>query len=233
MSAEPVVLVPGLLCTGDLFGPQIAWLGGTGRAAIVADHTRDETLAGIAARLLAAAPARFALAGLSMGGYVALEVMRQAPERVTRLALLDTSARADTPAQTERRHALIAQAEAGDFAGVKAALWPLFVRPERHADAALKARVVAMMDATGAQAFVRQERAIMGRPDSRVGLAAIEIPALVLVGADDALTPPELSREIGEAIEWASVVVVPACGHLATLEDPETVNRAIAAWLAA
>jgi pimeloyl-ACP methyl ester carboxylesterase len=233
VSAEPVVLVPGLLCTGDLFGPQRAWLEASGRAAIVADHTRDETVAGIATRLLAAAPERFALAGLSMGGYVALEVMRRAPARVTRLALLDTSARADTPAQTARRHELVAQAEGGDFAGVKDALWPLFVRPARHADAALKARVVAMMDATGPAAFVRQERAITSRPDGRAGLADIEVPTLVLVGADDALTPPDLAREIGEAIEWASVTVVPDSGHLATLESPEVVNRALGAWLAA
>jgi pimeloyl-ACP methyl ester carboxylesterase len=232
MADDTLVLVPGLTCTRDLFAPQIEALGGT-RPIMVADHMQDNTLAGIARRLLAQAPERFALAGLSMGGYIALEVMRQAPGRVTRLALLDTSARPDTPDQRAWREGLIRRAQAGRFADVQAELWPRFVHPDRLDDRDLKATVLRMMTDTGPEVFVRQERAIMARPDSRPDLPQIEIPVLVLVGAQDLSTPPELAREMAEAIEWASLVVVPDCGHLSTLERPEAVTHALEAWLAA
>ena len=231
MSEEALVLVPGLNCTDALFGPQVAALAG--RPVIVADHRQDASVAAIAARLLAAAPARFALAGLSMGGYVALEVLRQAPERVARLALLDTSARADTDEARERRRRQIALAEEGRFAEVKEELWPRLVHPDRLGDEALKRVVVGMMDETGPETFVRQLRAIMGREAALALLPGIEVPTLVLVGDADALTPPELSREMAERIEWASLVVVPACGHLSALEQPQAVTEAMRAWLAA
>ena len=232
MADDTLVLVPGLNCTGDLFAPQIQAFRGS-RPVVVADHTRDDNLPAIAARLLAHAPERFALAGLSMGGYIALEVMRQAPGRVTRLALLDTSARPDTADRREWRQRLIGLAQAGRFLEVHAELWPRLVHPDRLGDGELEATVLRMLTDTGADAFVRQERAIMARPDSRPDLPQIEIPALVLVGAEDASTPPELAREMAEAIEWASLVVVPDCGHLSTLERPEAVTRALEAWLTA
>lgn len=227
---EPLVLVPGLACTADLFAAQVAALGG-GRPVTVADHDQDDTLAGIAGRLLAAAPERFALAGLSMGGYVALEVLRQAPGRVARLALLDTSARPDTEEARANRERLMALASAGRFDEVGEALWPRLVAPERLDDRALKEIVERMRQETGAEAFVRQQRAILARPDSRPDLPDIEIPTLVLVGEADIVTPPEVAREMAEAIEWASLVVVPGAGHLTALERPEAVTRALAAWL--
>lgn len=229
--AEALVLVPGLNGTGDLFGPQIAALAAS-RRILVADVAADAAIAGMARRLLDAAPARFALAGLSMGGYVALDILRQAPERVTHLALLDTTARADAPESRERREELIALAEAGRFEEVHAALWPRLVHPARRSDRALEAVVLAMMRATGPEAFVRQERALMARPDARDLLPSIEIPTLVLVGVQDAITPPELAREMAEAVEWASLVVVPDCGHLSSLERPDDVTAALSAWLA-
>lgn len=227
---ETLVLVPGLNCTRALFAPQIEALSATCRI-IIADQRQDDSTGTMAARLLAEAPERFAVAGLSMGGYVALETLRQAPERVTHLALLDTSARADTPEAGANRERLIAQAESGRFEEVHRTLWPRLVHPDRLQDGALESVVLQMMRDTGADAFVRQERAIMARQDLRPLLPGIEIPTLVLVGEQDVLTPPELSREIAEAIEWASLVVVPECGHLSTLEQPEAVNRALDAWL--
>jgi pimeloyl-ACP methyl ester carboxylesterase len=169
--AETLVLVPGLNCTKALFAPQIARLR-AGREIVVADHSRDETMAGIAERLLAAAPARFALAGLSMGGYVALEVMRQAPERVTRLALLDTNARADTAERRAIREKQIALSLGGRFREVTEEIWQRSVAGDRLGDPALRRVYDAMAEETGPQIFVRQLRAIMSRGDSRALLRA-------------------------------------------------------------
>ncbi len=142
----------------------------------VADHTRDDTIAAIARRILAAAPPRFALAGLSMGGYIAFEIMRQAPQRVAKLALLDTGPRAETPQQTEGRRPRIELARAGRFAEVEDGLFPLLVHRDRHGDAALKSIVRAMGEETGAEVFLRQQQAIMGRADSRPALGGHCMP---------------------------------------------------------
>lgn len=227
---ESLMLVPGLNCTEELFRPQVEALSGDYDIR-VADHRQDETIPMIAARILAGAPERFAIAGLSMGGYITLEVLRQAPGRVTRLALLDTTARPDTEEGRRNRERLIGFAQSGRFEEVHPVLWPRLVHPARYGDKALEAVVIKMMRETGPEAFVRQQRAIMGRPDSRSMLPGIEIPTLVLVGDQDAITPPEMAREMAEAIEWASLVVVPECGHLSTLERPQAVNQALSAWL--
>jgi len=226
-----IVLVPGLNCSARLYAEQVPALWGCGPITI-ADHRRDDSVGAIAARILAMAPPRFALAGLSMGGYVALAIVRAAPERVARLALLDTSARPDTPEQTEPRHSMIALAESGRFAEVPDLLFPVFVHRDRHGDEALRRIVRTMAEETGPQAFVRQQRAIMTRPDCRVLLKSIRCPTLVLVGDGDALTPPVLSEEIAAGIAGARLVRVPDCGHLSTLERPEAVNRALVEWLA-
>lgn len=229
--AETLVLIPGLACTARLFEPQIAALADE-RMILIADHTRDDSVPAIAARLLREAPERFALAGLSMGGYIALEVLRQAPERVARLALLDTSARPDSVEASQDRERLIALADAERFEDIHSRLWPRLVHPDRQGDQALQEVVFGMMRETGAEAYVRQQRAIMARADSRPTLPGIEIPTLVLVGEGDAITPPEIAREMAEMIEWASLVVVPESGHLSTLEQPEKVTQALGLWLA-
>ena len=228
--AETLVLIPGLACTARLFEPQIAALS-AGRTIVVADHTQDDSIAAIAARLLREAPGRFDLAGLSMGGYIAMEVMRQAPERVKRLALLDTSARPDTPEASQDRKRLIALAEAGRFQEIHSALWPRLVHPDHRDDQALQDIMFGMMREAGAEAYIRQQRAIMARADSRPLLPGTEIPTLVLVGESDAITPPEIARETAEMIEWASLVVVPEAGHMSTLEQPERVTQALQLWL--
>ena len=228
--AETLVLIPGLACTSRLYEPQIAALS-PGRSIIVADHTRDDSIRGIAARLLQDAPERFSLAGLSMGGYIALEVMRQAPQRVERLALLDTSARPDSPEASRDRERLIALAEAGRLEDIHSKLWPRLVHPAHQADEALQDLVIGMMQETGADAYIRQQRAIMTRADSRPLLPGIEIPTLVLVGEGDAITPPDIAREMAEMVEWASLVIIPESGHLSTLEQPERVTQALRLWL--
>lgn len=229
---EPVhtVLVPGLLCTPRLYQEQIPALWRLG-AVTVADHTRDGGMSGIALRVLSAAPERFALVGLSMGGYVALEIMRQAPERVVKLALLDTTARPDAPEQTESRQRQIELARNGRFGEIARLLFPRFVAAARHGDRALEAIVRKMADDTGADAFVRQQTAIMSRADSRPGLAAIGCPTLVVVGEQDTLTPPDRAAEMAAAIQNASQIVVPDCGHLCALEQPEALTRALVDFL--
>jgi pimeloyl-ACP methyl ester carboxylesterase len=228
--AETLVLIPGLANTPRLYESQIPAIARE-RTIFVADHTRDDSLPAIAARLLREVPGRFALAGLSMGGYVAMEVMRQAPERVKRLALLDTSARPDTPEARADRERMIALAQAGRFEDIISRLWPRLVHPDHQDDEKLRGVVTAMMQDVGAEAYIRQQRAIMTRPDSRPLLPGIEIPTLILVGEEDAITPPDIAREMAEMIEWASLVVIPGSGHLSSLERPEEVTRALRLWL--
>jgi len=227
----PIVLVPGLCCSARLYADQIPPLWRFGPIQ-VADHTRADSMEAIAAGILNDAPPRFALAGLSMGGYIALTILQQAPDRVARLALLDTSARPETPEQTARRRPQIALAEGGRFAEVSAMQFPIFVHRNRHGDMALKERVRTMAEETGAEAFLRQQRAIITRGDARPLLPSIKCPTLVLVGDGDELTPPALSQEIAAGIAGSRLVVVPDCGHLSTMERPEQVNTALVEWMA-
>lgn len=229
---EPLLLVPGLNCTGDLFAPLIDVLSARMRV-MVADVARDATIASMAGRVLASAPERFALAGLSMGGYVALEIMRLASARVTRLALLDTSARPDTVEASQRRRDLVRIAETGPAAvdEIHRLLWPRLVHPSRQADAQLEGVVHGMARATGPVAFARQQAAIMGRMDSRPFLSAVQVPTLVLVGEDDAITPPEHAAEMASLIPSAKLVLVSDCGHLSVLERPAATLAAVETWL--
>ena len=232
MTERPhLLLLPGLLCDDRLWQPQVDALSDIAEI-VIADMTRDDTLAGMAARALDAVPEDFALAGLSMGGYAAFEIMRQAPERVTRLALLDTGARADTPEQTTRRKDLIALADRGEFKAVSPRLLPLFVHETRLNDDALISDVSAMADSVGKDAFLRQQKAIMHRPDSRPGLSRVDCPTLVLCGRQDVLTPPDLSEEIAALIAGADLILIDDCGHFSTMERPAAVNAALASWLA-
>lgn len=228
---QDLILVPGLTCTRALWAAQIAGLASAARIA-VADHTRHSTIADIAAALLAEAPPRFALAGLSMGGYIAFEVMRQAPERVTRLALLDTSAKPFNPAATAQRTAIIEKAHRDGMDAVLAELMPVFIHPTRLSDRALVDAVTQMGRDTGPVVFERQQRALMARADSRPTLAAIRCPTLVLTGAEDLLTPVAEHDEIAKGIAGARLEVVRDCGHLSTMERPDAVTAAMRDWLA-
>jgi pimeloyl-ACP methyl ester carboxylesterase len=199
----------------------------------VANHTHDDSMAGIARRILSEAPPRFALIGLSMGGYVAFEILRQAPGRVAKLVLLDTTARPDAPEQTEARKRQIEMAQDGRFDGIAQLLFPRFVAASRHGDRELQSLVRAMAEQTGPEAFVRQQTAIMNRADSRPTLKDIRSPTLVVVGADDTLTPPDRAAEMAAAIPGARQIVVPNCGHLSTLEQPQAVTESLRDFLSA
>jgi pimeloyl-ACP methyl ester carboxylesterase len=232
MTRAPLVLLPGLLCDAALWAPQVAALADIAEPR-VADLTRDDDIGAMAARVLAEAPPRFALAGLSMGGYVSFEVMRRAPERLTRLALLDTSARPDTPERAQVRRDFIALARGGGFRGLTPRLLPQWVHASRMADPTFVEAVTSMTLRVGRDAFIRQQMAILGRPDSRPGLSRIRVPTLVLCGRQDQATPVEVAREIASDIEGARLVVVEECGHLATMERPDEVSAAMRAWISA
>jgi pimeloyl-ACP methyl ester carboxylesterase len=229
-SSLPILLIPGLGCTARLYAEQLPALWTFGPVT-VADHRRADSMDAIARQILDAAPPRFALAGLSMGGYIALAIMRIASERVVRLALLDTGARSDTLEASEKRKASIALAKAGKLDEINAMLWPVLVHKDRQGDAALRKIAGDMTLAAGAEAFIRQQTAIMTRPDSRPGLPAITCPTLILVGDGDQLTPPALSEEMASLIPGSRLVVVPDCGHLSTLERPEMVTQALVEWI--
>jgi pimeloyl-ACP methyl ester carboxylesterase len=226
-----LVLIPGLLCDATLWRAQIEDLADMAQP-WVADVTGDDSIAAMAQRVLAEAPpGRFTLAGLSMGGYVAQAIMRAAPDRVARLALLDTSARADTAEQSARRRGLIELAEKGEFQGVTPRLLPVFLHPDRLSDKPLTDAVMAMTARVGKDAFLRQQRAIIGRIDNRPNLPAISCPTLVLCGREDQLTPLAGHEEIASLIPGARLEVIEECGHLSTMERPWEVSVALRQWL--
>lgn len=228
----PILLVPGLGCSARLYAPQLAALWQLGPVTI-ANHTTSGTMAGIGKAILEQAPPRFHLIGLSMGGYIAFELLRQEPGRIAKLALLDTGSRADLPEQTERRRKLIAMAREDRLGLVNDVLWPLLVHESRTADRELRAIVDSMLTEVGAAAFIRQQEALIGRPDSRPGFGAVRSPTLVVVGDGDRLTPPELSVEIAGGIAGARLETVAQCGHLSTLERPEAVTKLLVDWISA
>jgi pimeloyl-ACP methyl ester carboxylesterase len=226
----PILLVPGLGGSPRIYAPLVPPLWRCGPVT-VANHIRDDSMGAIARRILAEAPPRFALAGHSMGGYIAFEIMRQAPERVARLALINTQARPDTPEASERRRGQIARVQAGEYHAVLDQLFPGFVHPSRRGDAGLRQLVHDMGDDIGADAFVRQLTAIMGRADSRPTLAAIACPTLVLSGDEDNTIANSLSVEIADGIQGAKLTIIPQCGHFSQVEQPRAVADALVEWL--
>lgn len=227
---QPVVFLPGLICDARLWRDVIDGLS-LSIAPMVADLRLDDTIAAMAERTLAVAPPRFALAGLSMGGYVALEIMRQAPDRVTHLALLDTSARADTEERRDIRRRGIELAGQGKFVGVSRGLLPTLLAPH-NLDTPLAEDVQAMSERVGKDVYVRQQKAIMGRINSVPELGRIACPTLVGVGEVDQLTPPELAEEMAAHIPGAELVRFPQAGHLPTMENPPAVIAAFKDLLA-
>lgn len=225
-----ILLLPGLLNDASLFTDQVAALSPLG-VVEVGDLTTAGTIPEMAASVLKAASAeRFVLLGLSLGGYVAFEIMRQAPERVAGLVLMDTTARPDTDEATAKREALIKLA-ATDLDAVTEQLLPRLSHPERMNLPSVRGVVQSMATSLGKEVFVRQQRAIMGRPDSRPTLATITCPTLVICGRDDLITPPELATEMADGIRHASLSIIEHCGHLATLDQPEEVNRLLVDWI--
>ena len=230
-SSLPLILVPGLACSPRIYAPQIPALWQQGPV-ILANHIRDNTMAGIAKRILDEAPPRFAIAGHSMGGYIALEVIRQAPERVTRLGLLSTSARPELPEVSEKRRDWIAEVRQGGYNTVMERLFANFVHPELKSDAALRQIVMDMAGDVGPERFIHQLEAIMSRADSRPLLPTITCPTLVLTSDTDNMVPKQFSHEMAAAIPGAKLVELADCGHLPQLEKPDAMTKAMRDWLA-
>lgn len=229
MTLAPLILVPGLASDEAVWRPVIDRLGDVA-SCVVAETRLDDDIAGIATRILACAPARFALAGISMGGYVALEIMRQAPGRVTRLALFDTSARSDSPEQSASRRAAMTALDKAPLEVLSRHSLATLVAAD--ASDAAKEAVVAMGVRVGRDAYVRQQNANIARADSRPHLAAIAVPTIVAVGEIDILTPPALAEELRDGIPGAVLHVIAGSGHLPPIEKPEETAALLRDWLA-
>ena len=232
MDRANVFILPGLLEDADAFEAVIEGLRDVATC-VVADLTRANTMAGLAKEALKQAPwEKFLLAGHSMGGYVALEVMRQAPQRVTALALLNTNARPDTPESTENRRRLMALADR-DFEAVSTTLLPRLMNKEHLEDPLLTGTIGQMALAVGKDSFKRQEEAIIGRIDSRPHLKDIGYPTLVIAAAEDQLMPVAVLKEMADAIPGARLELVEDSGHMTTLEHPERIVELLRDWATA
>lgn len=233
----PLILVPGLMCDRTVWEPQIRDLAGTADCS-VPDHGALNALPAMAAAILAQAPPTFALAGHSMGGRVAFEVFRQAPERVERMALLDTNykpfpAGASGKQERKGRYKLLDIAKS-DGVPTMALEWVQgMVHPDRKGDPALIPAIVEMFGRKSAEVFEAQITALLNRPDTGPLLEQIRVPALILCGAQDAWSPPSAHREMSAKISSSRLVIVEGSGHMVTLERPEAVSEALKAWLTA
>jgi pimeloyl-ACP methyl ester carboxylesterase len=230
MARQTLVLLPGLLNTRRLYDRQIADLADLADA-VVPELWHHDTIAAMAEATLALAPERFALAGFSMGGYVAFEVLRRAPQRVERLALMDTQAAPDTPEASARRRGFIEQTRLGRFHGVQPSLLPTIIHRSRLQDQSVVQPIVEMAAEIGADGFCREQTAMIARADSRPLLVEIKQPTLVLVGRQDQATPLQRAEEMAADISHSQLVVIEDCGHMAPLEKPAEVSAALRRWL--
>jgi pimeloyl-ACP methyl ester carboxylesterase len=228
--AQPLVLLPGLLNTRRLFDRQIADLADVAEV-IVPELWHHDSIGAMAQATLDAAPERFALGGFSMGGYVCFEILRRAPERVERLALMDTQATPDTPEVTARRKGFIEQTRLGRFHGVQPSLLPQIVHRDHLGDQSVIQPILEMAAEVGADGFCREQTAMIARPDSRPLLVEIKAPTLVLVGRQDIATPLQRAEEMAADISHSQLVVIDKCGHMAPLEKPAEVSAALRRWL--
>ncbi|MDU8910270.1 alpha/beta fold hydrolase [Aestuariicoccus sp. MJ-SS9] len=227
---EPIVFLPGMMCDARLFGPQIAELS-RDYAVTVGPITQGERIEEIASGLLDVLPKRFALAGLSMGGIVAMELLRRAPDRVSRLALMDTNPLAETPQVAATRDPQIVKVRAGRLAEVmRDEMKPNYLAPGPWRNEVLDL-VMDMAQALGPEIFVRQSRALQRRKDQQATLRKMRQPALVLCGAHDALCPVKRHEFMAELIPHAELRVIEGAGHLPTLEQPDATTDALREWM--
>jgi len=230
MALQTLVLLPGLLNTRRLYESQIADLADIADA-IVPELWHYDSIGAMAQATLDAAPERFALGGFSMGGYVCFEILRRAPERVERLALMDTQAVPDTPEASARRRGFIEQTRLGRFHGVQPSLLPTIVHRSRLNDPAVVGPILDMAGEVGSDGFCREQTAMIARPDSRPLLVEIDVPTVVIVGRQDQATPLSRAREMAADIANARLVIIEECGHMAPLEKPAEVSAALRRWL--
>ncbi len=227
---EPLVLIPGMMCDARLYGPQILHFSHTHNV-MVASITQGERIEEIASQILTDAPQKFALAGLSMGGIVAMEILRRAPERITRLCLMDTNPLAETPQSAAAYEPMIVGIKAGRMGDViRGFMKPEFLAPGPGRLGVL-AEVQAMAESLGPEVFLRQIRALQRRRDQQAALRRATMPALVICGAHDTLTPVKRHEFMAELIPYAKLAVIEDAGHLPTLEAPEEVNRLLGEWM--
>lgn len=227
---QDLVLVPGLVCDAAVWEHQVAHLGDAARMT-VPPVTAGATMAEMAADVLAKAPERFALAGFSMGGYVALEMLRQAPQRVTRLALLDTSARGDTAEKRAWRKRVIAACNSGGYAQVIEDMLPILLHPDRQREP-IADFVRAMAMRVGAEAYAARQRAMMTRGDGRDLLRASNIPVRAIMGRQDGMSTYEAHAEIAQLAPRGRFSVIEECGHMCIIERPQAATALLRDWLA-
>jgi pimeloyl-ACP methyl ester carboxylesterase len=230
MERSTLVLLPGLLNTQRLFARQIADLADLVEV-VVPELWHYDTIGDMAQAALDAAPGSFALGGFSMGGYVSLEIMRRAPDRVERLALMDTQAVPDSPEASARRRGFIEQSKMGRFHGVQPSLLPQIVHRSRLDDASVVQPILDMSKDVGAKGFINSQTAMIARADSRHDLVDIDVPTVVLVGRQDQATPLPRSQEMAADIANARLVIIEQCGHMSPLEKPDEVSAALRRWL--
>lgn len=226
----PILLIPGLNCSARLFQSQIPVLWKYGPV-MIADHRGHDSVESLCTAILEQAPEKFSVLGFSLGGFVALEMMRRAPERVARLALVSTSARPDTEGERAIREERVAIAKAGRVREIPPLHYAKNVHPSRQSDDLLRATHRMMTEEVGIHGYLSQQALIGSRPDARAGLEEIKCPTVIIVGDADVITPSAHALEMSEAIEGSRLVVVPECGHLCPLERPEEVNTALMAWM--
>lgn len=227
---DPLVLLPGMMCDARLFAPQINDMS-RDHAVMVAPITQGERIEEIASGLLDVLPAKFALAGLSMGGIVAMELLRRAPERITRLALMDTNPLAETPQTAAAYEPMIIGARAGRLDEVlRGFMKPDYLAPGPQRLAVL-GQVFEMGHDLGPEVLVRQVRALQRRRDQQPTLRRCKVPTLILCGAYDTLTPLKRHAFMADLIPYARLEVIEAAGHLPTLEAPEATTAALRAWM--
>ena len=230
MSKPNLVFIPGLLCTGELYAAQIAALGDRVNYQI-ADHGAYDDIAACAEAILERAPQSFVPVGLSMGGYITFELLRQAPDRVERFVIIDSSSRPDKPEQSGKRLEMIALAQTSGMDAVAEALVPSMLGRSNRKDEYLLAMMRDMSNETGPVRFANQQKLIMSRPDTRPDLASFDQTALVIVGEEDVLTPKDVNEEIADGLPNADLAIILECGHLATIEAPEAVSAALEDFL--
>lgn len=228
-----LILLPGLAANAVMWQAQLAVLPPEWHAHVADVNNRYGSIEEMAAALLREHPGDLVLCGASMGGIVAMEVVRQAPQRIRGLALLGTNARPETAEMRVLREGAIAVFfREGGVEEIIRANVALAFHPRQAANQALVDAYLGFVFEAGASQLIRQNRAIMSRPDARLHLPRVACPTLVMCGDADQLTPPECSREIAELIPGADMVWVPQCGHMLTMEKPAVVNATLLAWLA-
>ena len=224
------MLIPGMMCDGRLFTPQLAAFTSE-RPVLVIPPISESTITGLAEHVLDVAPGQFALAGLSMGGLVAMEIIRQAPARVSRLALFDTNPLPDPPEKARIRSDLLKKVRSGELKRVmREEMKPLYLAPGPGVSTILNL-CMEMAEALGADVFEQQTRAIATRPDQCDTLHAVKVPTLIACGAEDQLCPIDRHQLMHQLVQGSRLEVISDAGHLPTLEQPEQTNRILHKWL--